>query len=301
MNPAVSIVMPSYNCRKYIAPAIESVLNQTYDNFEMIIVDDGSTDGTDAIINKYESNKHITVITQPNAGRHNACNNAIRNANGSLIAFCDSDDLLREDKIALQVRAMQEHPEVGLIHTARTAIDENGKSIGHSHARDTGAPAIEVYEATKKLFHHNYICGPTVMIRRECFNEVGYFNETLKQNEDQELYLRISTRYKFGYLNQELYKYRKHGGQITKKRDERELYKEKALRLFMEQYPDAVSKSDLNIAFANIHKSRGHECLKLDKNPRQARREFYKALSYQPLKPSVWFRIFKSFFALDRK
>jgi glycosyltransferase involved in cell wall biosynthesis len=293
MKPLVSILMPVYNCAEYIEAAIQSCLSQTYENFEIIIIDDGSTDETSSIIHSFSGHDNFMALRQTNAGRGAACNKGIKTAKGSLISFCDADDLLHDKKLELQANVMIKYPEIGLLHTARTAINNAGEVIGHPHARDN---RIEIYKATQKLFHRNYICGPSVMIRNECFDEAGYFDESLEQNEDHDLYLRISLAYKFGYLNQEIYKYRKHDGQITQKRQQRESYKELVLKRFVKKHPNAVTKNDMNIAFANIHKSRGHELLKNDKNPVAARREFLKSLQYRPISASVWFRLIKSFF-----
>jgi glycosyltransferase involved in cell wall biosynthesis len=293
MKPLVSILMPVYNCAEYIEAAIQSCLSQTYENFEIIIIDDGSTDETSSIIHSFSGQDNFMALRQTNAGRGAACNKGIKTAKGSLISFCDADDLLHDKKLELQANVMIKYPEIGLLHTARTAINNTGEDISHPHARDN---RIEIYKATQNLFHRNYICGPTVMIRSECFDEAGYFDESLEQNEDHDLYLRMSLAYKFGYLNQETYKYRKHDGQITQKRQQRESYKEHVLKQFVKRHPNAVTKNDMNIAFANIHKSRGHELLKNDKDPVAARREFLKSLQYRPISASVWFRLIKSFF-----
>jgi glycosyltransferase involved in cell wall biosynthesis len=294
MTRLVSTLMPVYNSAKYIAEAIESVLNQQHKALELIIVDDGSTDGSDKVISAYLHDKRIRFIQQNNAGPASARNTGLRAAKGSLIAYCDADDIWQADKLAIQVPALLAHPEIGMLHTARTAIDVAGNVIGHAHKRETAAK-VEVYNATRKLFQRNYLSGPSALLYKSCFDKVGMFDESFALSSDHEFLLRLSTQYKFGYLNQELHKYRKHPEQVTSNRQLREEYKEKILTHFIEQFPGVISEDDINRAYANIHKSRGHDLLKQDKNPSGARKEFLKSLAYQPINPSVWLRYLRSY------
>lgn len=122
----VSVVLPTYNCGTYVGVAVESVLQQTYSNYELIIVNDGSTDETDQALAPYLCNNgHIRYIKQGNKGHAGARNTGIRAATGDVIAFIDSDDKWLPEKLGEQVQAMEEDPEVGLVHCNVYGFGEN--------------------------------------------------------------------------------------------------------------------------------------------------------------------------------
>ena len=129
MNSKVSVITASYNCAKFIEESIKSVLNQTYDNLELIIIDDCSTDNTDEIIKKYLSDQRIRYLkNEKNSGAAVSRNYALREAKGKWIAFLDSDDLWLPEKLELQVNFMKYH-NYNFSYTSYEEIDENGKPL----------------------------------------------------------------------------------------------------------------------------------------------------------------------------
>lgn len=185
--PRVSVIIPTYNRAQFISSAIGSVLSQTYRDFELIVVDDGSTDGTDKVVAAFDDPRLI-YLPQANRGRSNARNKALASARGDYIAFLDSDDLYLPGKLALQVEYMDEHPEAGMIYTSARCIDEHGGDLPMR------------YEATKsgRIYKHIAfflpvtITLPTVMVRRELFSEVGGFDEAMSRFEDTDMWRRLS-------------------------------------------------------------------------------------------------------------
>ena len=206
MTPKVSVIIPTYNCDRYICQAIDSVLAQTFQDLEIIVMDDGSTDNTRLVLERYGD--QIRYIYQENQERSVARNNGIRQSTGEYVAFLDADDVWREDKLARQVKVLDRHPEVSLVYAQAAIIGGDGAwprgdeivAIGWGLAR----PA-RIYN---RLALRNFIPAPTVMVRRQCFDEVGYFDESLVYVEDWDMCLRVAEKYKVAFVPQILAGYR---------------------------------------------------------------------------------------------
>lgn len=199
-NELVSIIMPSYNTGKYIAETIESVIAQTYRNWELIIVDDCSTDNTDAVIEKYLSDERIIYLKNDhNSGAAVSRNKALRKAKGKWIAFLDSDDLWMPEKLMQQIRFMKKY-DCHFSYTNYMEIDEKGKENGITV---TGPRRIT------KTGMYNY-CWPgclTVMYDREYVGLIQIAD--IKKNNDYAMWLKVCKKADCYLLNQCLAKYRK--------------------------------------------------------------------------------------------
>lgn len=206
--PTVSVIMPTYNYGRFIERAIRSVQLQTYQDFEIVVVDDGSTDGTEEIVRRIDD-KRIRYIKHPkNKGGNVARNTGIRAADGNYIAFLDSDDEWLPKKLALQIQMFsQSAKNVGMIYTGLNVIDVSGKKPSH----------IELPKASGQIFHlllrGNYITGggSSAVFKKECFETVGLFDETLPSGQEWEMILRIAKKYEINYVNEPLVKYYVHG------------------------------------------------------------------------------------------
>ncbi len=204
----VSVVIPTYNCAQYITEAVESVLNQTYKDFEIIVVDDGSRDNTKEVIKRY-LNK-IKYIYQQNSGPSAARNRGIKEAKGEYIAFLDADDIWLPQKLELQIKFMEK--EVGLIFSDMILFNEKG-IIKNSFLKEKlffNKLSIKPLSSTEKviydnvfnaLLQENFIPTNTVIVKKECFNKVGFFDETLFSVEDRDMWLRIGLFYDIGFIN----------------------------------------------------------------------------------------------------
>lgn len=186
---AVSVIIPTYNRKNLLSFAIDSVLTQTYDRFELLVVDDGSEDGTEALVASYGN--RVRYISQENHGASAARNTGIRAAANDLLAFLDSDDRFTPGKLADQAGAMTTRPEYLVSHTDETWY-RHGRILNQKnrHAREGG------YLFTRCL----ELCAvgmSTVMVRRQLFETVGYFDESLPCCEDYDLWLRVSVKYPF--------------------------------------------------------------------------------------------------------
>ncbi len=205
-NPAISVIMTAYNTEKYIKEAIESILNQTFKDFEFIIVDDGSTDNTRLIIEEYaKKDRRIKILyNKKNLGIVKSLNKAIAIAKGKYIARMDSDDVSKLNRLEKQFVFMESNPKVGVCGTNFILINEKGKIIGWKSFPETN-------EKCKKAF---FFCNPfahnTVMLRKECFDIFGYYNNDFLYAEDLELWMRFGQKYKLYNLQKYLVYYRVH-------------------------------------------------------------------------------------------
>ena len=186
-NPLISIIIPTFNRKKWIKTAIDSVLNQSYNNFELFVIDDGSDDNTKEIISGY--GKKINYIYQPNQGVSAARNLGIKQAKGEYITFLDSDDLWKKDKLKIQKNLLISHPEIKINYTGEIWIRNNVRvNPKKAHQKYSGW----IYKQCLALC---FISASSVMIHREIFSNIGLFDEKLQICEDYDLWLRICNKY----------------------------------------------------------------------------------------------------------
>ncbi len=212
-HPKVSVVMPVLNGERYIAEAVESVLDQNYpsSSIELIVVNDGSTDGTVRLLEKYQGRVNC-VHHQRNLGIARSVNDGVNAATGDLISFLDSDDGWLPDFLKTQVDYLLKHPDVAMVHSDFMTIDENGAVLEASVAKCRNRGVRPSGYIFPQLFMDSLICGNTVLIRKKCFDELGGFDQNLRMG-DYDLWLRIAKNYKIDYVDQVLTKYRQHTSQ----------------------------------------------------------------------------------------
>ncbi|MFQ4139753.1 glycosyltransferase family 2 protein [Nodosilinea sp. PGN35] len=210
-QPLVSVIIPAYNAERFITDTLDSVLAQTYQNMEILVVDDGSNDGTARIVKEYmEKTSKIRLLQQENLGVAAARNLGIRAAKGEFIAPLDADDIWYEQNIERQVNCiLAAKKAVGLVYSWSIDINELGQPTGCVRAsRITG----RVYNT---LLLHDFIANASsVLIRKACFEQVGGYDPILKQQlsqggEDWDIYLRIAEHYDFEVVPEFLVGYRK--------------------------------------------------------------------------------------------
>lgn len=204
--PRVSVVIPAFNRGDLLIEALESVLAQSYRDYEIIVVDDGSTDQTARLIEPYLD--RLTYLWQPNQGVAHARNTGILKARGELICFLDSDDLWTPGKISSQVRFADEHPNYGLVAAEIAAFDAQGD---YAHRAKASLYRIRNGFVLEHLLFSNWIQTSTVMVRRECLEKVGLFDEDVGQfGEDWLLWMRVAAEFPVYFLPEPLVRYRIH-------------------------------------------------------------------------------------------
>lgn len=202
-TPRVSVIMPAFNSAKYIEDALESVFAQTYTDYEIVVADDGSTDETPVILDRYVAKVHTVRLAH--RGVSAARNKAIEQSRGELIALLDSDDMWEPTKLEKQVAYMNEHPEYALTYTYSTNFtDRSDHSVALVRKMDFEGHVF------KELFTSGNPTTSTVIMRREAFDAVGGYDENLAAAEDYELNLRLSRRYEIGRVAESLLRRRIH-------------------------------------------------------------------------------------------
>jgi len=213
--PKVSVIIPVYNGERFLSEAIESVINQTYPNWEIIAINDGSTDRSMEILKHYKSklSSLIHVINQENLGPSVARNSGIKKAKGEYIAFLDYDDLWLSEKLEKQVKFLESNNEISLIYCDCYIIDNNSNIEKDTYSEKTKFIKGKIF---KKLLSNNFIPTSTVLLRKKVLDDVGLFNLEYKISQDYDLWLRISDKYLIDFLKQPLAKYRFHSESISK-------------------------------------------------------------------------------------
>lgn len=209
-TPPVSVVMSVFNGQAYLPEAIDSIIGQTFRDFEFIIIDDGSTDGTPAILADYAGReKRIRLLRQQNRGRVESLNIGIGLAAGKYVARMDADDVALPFRLEKQVGFMEENEAVGLLGGAFELMNARGVMLR------TVFPPLEDAEIRGVLASYNPICHPTVVIRKDVGLAAGLYRKALLDADDYDLWLRISERSKLANLTEPVLRYRIHPGQAS--------------------------------------------------------------------------------------
>jgi len=194
-TPTVSVIIPTYNRAHLVGRAIRSVLNQTFQDFEIIVVDDGSTDNTEEVVKSFNDPRIRYIRHEQNRGGSAARNTGIRAASGEYIAFLDSDDEWLPEKLARQVQLLRASDEtVGLVYTRVCYFDSTGKR----HPGPVPKARGYVWQA---LLEENVIgTASSVIVRKACFDRVGLFDERFPARQDREMWVRISQHFQVEFL-----------------------------------------------------------------------------------------------------
>ncbi len=247
--PKVSVIIPAYNAMLYLPETLDTLLGQTFEDFEVIIINDGSTDNIEEWFSTVQvKDSRLRLISQANQGQGKARNIGIQNTRGEYIAFLDADDLWAPTKLEKQVNMLDSNPEAGVVYTWVSTIDSNGASRGRT---------LKNYNQGKvwrALIQHNFLeCGSTPLIRRNCFESVGLFDERLPPLEDLDMWLRISCHYKFLVVKESLVYYRKHPGSSAKNWEAAVRNFNLLLEKAFENPPSEISSSEIDTLKAKAY------------------------------------------------
>ncbi|MDQ2833206.1 MAG: glycosyltransferase family 2 protein [Acidobacteriota bacterium] len=212
--PRVDIIIPAYNAAKYLPTAIESVVSQTFEDWRILLVDDGSTDNTVEVVAPYIESlgARIKYVKQSNRGLPAARNMAIRHSSAEFLALLDADDVWLPSRLYESMRCFEDRPQVGLAYGRISRIDQAGRLLdtwGGNNAWAAGKIARYIYMLKVQL-----PC-PTMTFRRKCVEEVGGFDETMRATEDRDLWFRIAERYDVACSSQVLAHYRTSPGSMS--------------------------------------------------------------------------------------
>ena len=211
--PKVSVILTSYNHETFVSQAIESVINQTFVDYELIIADDLSSDGSWEIIKSYKDSR-IRLFRSEKTER-GLINKVLRSGmvRGQYVAIHHSDDVWEHNKLTKQVALLDSEPEVAAVFTNATIIDEEGRGIAMQNDNPTAQSYFQIFNKADRsrhewlnyfFYHKNCLCHPSLMIRKECYDSLGYYNMNFRQTADFEYWTRLCMRKEIKVLSEPL-------------------------------------------------------------------------------------------------
>jgi glycosyltransferase involved in cell wall biosynthesis len=290
MNPTVSVLMAVYNGQRYLRDAVNSVIAQTFKDFEFIIIDDGSTDRSPELLASYaKAEPRIRLITRPNKGLTKSLNEGLHLARGEFIARMDADDISLPERFERQVMYLRDHPEVALVGSRVEFIDPDGFPINLKPGM-----TLTHEEIDSALLRKGWpLVHPAVMMRRDAVLAVGGYGEQYLTNQDHDLFLRLAERYRLANLSDVLLQYRQHFESISLAKSKlqgdmveailREAYARRGLTMadgLLNSRPRAMTPLDHHRRWCWAALSAG--------NLETARRHAAATLKKKPLSPQTW-------------
>ncbi len=209
-TPRVSIIMPTYNRVAYLGEAIGSVLSQTWTDFELLVVDDGSTDETAAVLANVVDPR-VRVLRRDHRGVSATVNSGLREARGEYVSRLDSDDVWMPEALQVLVGVLDHRPEVGVVYAKGQAMDVAGRPLPYTN----GLPLRFPGESLRSLVYEDFTCNIATLARRSCFDRAGEYDESLPANEDWDMWLRIAEHDQFAFVERVLARFRWHEGNMT--------------------------------------------------------------------------------------
>ena len=211
VKPIITVLISVYNGEKYLKEAIDSILNQTFKDFEFLIINDASTDNSEEILKNYKDSRIKIIFNKKNLGLTKSINKGLKIAKGEYIARQDADDVSSSERLEKQVRFLDTYPDYAAVGSFTKIIDEKSKVICQLER------PVYFQEIKRALMLDNCITHGSVMIRKKCLLEVGFYDEAMKRSQDYELWLRLSEKYKLANLPEYLYSWREHKENIEAK------------------------------------------------------------------------------------
>jgi Glycosyltransferases involved in cell wall biogenesis len=284
-KPLISVVIPTFNRRCTVERAIISALGQSYQSIEVVVVDDGSLDGTEEVLSRFKSDARFKYLYQQNRGQSAARNKGIAASAGELIAFLDSDNYWDVDKLASQLEYWDLNRGYDILYSEVTHLYDNGETLpGDSRKRHSGM-------ILKKLLLSNFITNNTVLVPRRCFDELGAFDESLRIAEDYDLWLRFSTRYTFLYHPEKVAYYSSFGARLSADEELNIEVNLQILSRFLERHADIVPPRFHKRALGRLLTRQTES--RWNRGSRPSLRQILRALAFSPENPSAWRHLLK--------
>ena len=288
--PIVSVVLPIYNGVRFIRESLDSVLAQTFRDYEVICVDDGSTDDSLAVLDEYR--QHVTVLHQPNAGQGAARNAGVGHASGMYVAFIDQDDCWYPWKLKQQVLAMERDPEAVLVHCNSDRMEAEGRIVQRGATLEEHSRAMD--SSLGRLLGEGLILPSAMLVRRNVFERVGGFDHELRGYEDFDLCARLKQQGTFVFLDEPGMCYRIHQGGSSRSGHTVVRSRERFLKNMMKLYAADESKHGiLYMLLAECYSDWGMEEMRAG-NFREAQRRLFRSLLCNPTKFRTYSRLLRS-------
>ena len=306
-HPLISIIVPAYNSARYLAEALDSALAQNYEPKELIVVDDGSTDETSQIIARYGN--RLEALRQPNQGSAVARNAGIAASRGEYIAFLDADDLWLPDKLCVQARYLDRHPEVGMVYSRWDVQEESALTPARADYRHQAENGIDPERSGwlyNQLLFDCIVHTTTVVLRRSIAERVGPFDARYRRGQDYDYWLRVSRLTEIHCIARVLSVYRQRQGSITNSLHPMNYGYEvlsSAIARFGVTGPDGsvTPSNELNRRLAQLCFDFGYQHFQRG-DPKIASRAFLRSIRHRPYRPKSWALLAASgFLALTRR
>lgn len=280
MSPAVSIVTTTYNYGHYLGSMIESVLAQTFGDWELILVDDGSTDNTRDVVDGYRAERRIQYHGGSRQGLAAARNKGIALSQAPLVALLDADDLWMPTKLARQVPLFAADPRVGVVYSRRLLMGPAGEDLPVTQ------PKMHRGRLLARIFHSNaFICSSTLVMRRDLLDAVGRFGD-VPLAVDYDLLLRLADRCRFDYVDEPLCRYRTGHANMSRRSEERLRVALSIMDRAVERYGPRIPRRVVRSAYAETHAHLGLACR--DRSRMAALVEYGRALRAVPGRAATW-------------
>ncbi|MCK5580789.1 MAG: glycosyltransferase [Candidatus Omnitrophica bacterium] len=291
--PRVSVVIPVYNASQCLPAAMKSVLTQSYQDFEVVVVDDGSTDDTKTIIMTFASTypEKIKYVYQKNSGVSVARNTGITNAAGQWIAFLDSDDSWASDHLESLVKAMEADNDTALVHSDIVKIKDNGDEIGRP-VRNTALLSGKIFRSL--FLREADIATSTVLFKKECWEDVGSFDEHLTYLgcEDRDFWLRLARKYNVRYVDKASVYYRVSDHSMSRSHAK---MLEARLYVINKYSSDCLEARELKrLALAKVYRDLGDQAL-MKQDFVSAKKWYIKSLGFSMFTRWAWINLLKAF------
>ncbi|RZV51862.1 MAG: glycosyltransferase family 2 protein [Pseudomonadales bacterium] len=286
-QPLVSVVIATFNMSQYLPAAVNSILAGTYKNVEVIIIDDGSTDDTGRIIENSVDDDRVRYIRQQNLGQPKAKNHGLREATGEFIAFCDADDLWEPNKLELQLPLFAD-ASVGVVYSEISNIDQHQQPLPQPEPQDRHRGTV-----TNELLIKNFVPFGTAVIRRECVERSGYFDEQFRMGIDWDLWLRYSLDWQFDYVEDRTYIYRVWDGQMSTNYRGRYEHAFAILANFETNHGEKVAKHVMRSAWADNYISKARTYVHHEGRSIYSLRLLAKGIFLEPLSLKGWKCLFR--------
>lgn len=287
MDPRVSVIIPTKDRPHYVAQAICSVLNQEFRDFEILVVDGTAEDHTEEVISKFTDQRIRYIPQEIDKGVSAARNLGITRSRGEFVAFLDDDDLWMPRMLEAQLCQFIRKPWIGAVCTSAFLVRKDGKSLGRWHPYLRG-------NIFPKILEKNYLGNCSgMMVRKNCFERAGLFDENLPAAEDWDMWIRLAKFYDFDYVDEPLLLYRIHGESISNDLNARL----KAEKLLFEKFSPELRKIENAIIEGNWHYELG-KLYCVCKAVRKGREEFAEAIEVNPRLVMCYLRLFASFFGI---
>ncbi len=285
-KPKVSVVLPTYNRAQYLDRAISSVLNQSFSDFELIIVDDASTDDTEKVVSMFNDDRIKYIKNEKNLGGAGARNVGIKHAKGDFIAFQDSDDEWHPEKLKEQMEVFKKaEPDVAVVYTAFI------RKVGDKEFI-VPPPSVKKKEGNiyrELLYHVNFVGTPTAVVRKKAIEKVGGFDQRFPRLQDWDLFLRLAKHYKFKFISKPLLTAYDVPGNISSNIDSLI----RALRLLLGKHYEEIRKDRKIIS--KFYQRIGEALLEAGRKP-EGKKLLIKAFIADPLNPKVAIKAVASLF-----